>query len=61
MPIEELENQLSTLPTHIDIVAYCRGPYCLMSAEAVKMLKAKGINAFRLEEGVLEWQRLARE
>ena len=61
MPIEELEDQLATLPTHFDIVAYCRGPYCLMSAEAVKMLKAKGINAFRLEEGVLEWQKLVGE
>jgi DNA-binding transcriptional ArsR family regulator len=61
MPIEELEDQLATLPTHVDIVAYCRGPYCLMSAEAVKMLTAKGIKAFRLEEGVLDWQRLAGE
>ncbi|WP_144787636.1 metalloregulator ArsR/SmtB family transcription factor [Lysinibacillus fusiformis] len=61
MPIEKLEEQLATLPTHVDIVAYCRGPFCLMSAEAVKMLKAKGIKAFRLEEGVLDWQRLAGE
>jgi len=61
MPIEELEDQLATIPTHVDIVAYCRGPYCLMSAEAVKMLKEKGIKAFRLEEGVLDWQRLAGE
>jgi len=61
MPIEELEDQLATLPTHVDIVAYCRGPYCLISAEAVKMLTAKGIKAFRLEEGVLDWQRLAGE
>ncbi|MFJ7697848.1 ArsR/SmtB family transcription factor [Lysinibacillus fusiformis] len=61
MPIEELEDQLATLPTHVDIVAYCRGPYCLMSAEAVKMLTVKGIKAFRLEEGVLDWQRLAGE
>ncbi|UYB45569.1 metalloregulator ArsR/SmtB family transcription factor [Lysinibacillus capsici] len=58
IPIEELEKQLSSLPTHFDIVAYCRGPYCLLSAQAVKMLKAKGMNAFRLEEGVLEWQSL---
>ncbi|HBI99742.1 MAG TPA: ArsR family transcriptional regulator, partial [Lysinibacillus sp.] len=61
MPIEELEDQLATLPTHVDIVAYCRGPYCLMSAEAVKMLKAKGIKAVRLEEGVLDWQRMTGE
>ncbi|SPU38493.1 ArsR family transcriptional regulator [Lysinibacillus capsici] len=56
VPIEELEEQLSSLPTDFDIVAYCRGPYCLLSAQAVKMLKAKGINAFRLKEGVLEWK-----
>jgi len=58
IPIEELEEQLSSLPTDFDIVAYCRGPYCLLSAQAVKMLKAKGINAFRLKEGVLEWKNL---
>lgn len=56
IPIEELEEQLSSLPTDFDIVAYCRGPYCLLSAQAVKMLKAKGINAFRFKEGVLEWK-----
>jgi len=56
IPIEELEEQLSSLPTDFDIVVYCRGPYCLLSAQAVKMLKAKGINAFRLKEGVLEWK-----
>ena len=56
IPIEELEEQLSSLPTDFDIVAYCRGPYCLLSAQAVKILKAKGINAFRLKEGVLEWK-----
>lgn len=58
IPIEELEEQLSSLPTDFDIVAYCRGPYCLLSAQAVKILKAKGINAFRLKEGVLEWKNL---
>ncbi|KOY83358.1 metalloregulator ArsR/SmtB family transcription factor [Lysinibacillus sp. FSL H8-0500] len=55
IPIEELEEQLASLPTNIDIVAYCRGPYCLMSAQAVEMLKAQGINAFRLEEGIKDW------
>ncbi|GIN84475.1 ArsR family transcriptional regulator [Heyndrickxia sporothermodurans] len=60
IPIEELEDKLSSLPVNSDVVAYCRGPYCLMSAEAVKILKAKGINAFRLEDGVIEWQRIAK-
>ncbi|MGE6259094.1 ArsR/SmtB family transcription factor [Heyndrickxia sporothermodurans] len=60
VPIEELEDKLSSLPVNCDVVAYCRGPYCLMSAEAVKILKAKGINAFRLEDGVIEWQKIAK-
>ena len=55
IPIEELEDTLSSLPVNCDVVAYCRGPYCLMSAEAVKILKSKGINAFRMEQGVKEW------
>ncbi|OEH91709.1 ArsR/SmtB family transcription factor [Bacillus solimangrovi] len=58
LPIEELEDKLSSLPTDCNVVAYCRGPYCLMSAKAVETLKAKGINAFRLEDGVKEWQQL---
>lgn len=60
IPIEELETHLASLPTNCDVVAYCRGPYCLMSAEAVKILKASGINAFRLEEGFRKWQQLAK-
>lgn len=55
IPIEELGERISSLPTNCDVVAYCRGPYCLMSAEAVKILKSKGINAFRMEQGVKEW------
>jgi rhodanese-related sulfurtransferase len=56
MPIEELREKLSTLPTNCDVVAYCRGRYCLMSAEAVELLKSRGVNAFRLEEGVHDWK-----
>ncbi len=57
IPIEELEKHLATLPVNKEIVAYCRGPYCLMSAQAVEILKSKGIKASRLEEGVHEWKR----
>jgi len=57
IPIEELEKHLATLPTDMEIVAYCRGPYCLMSVQAVEILKNKGILASRLEEGVHEWKR----
>ncbi|MGC5327406.1 ArsR/SmtB family transcription factor [Brevibacillus sp. SYSU BS000544] len=55
IPIEELELHLASLPANKEIVAYCRGPYCLMSAEAVEILRTKGIRASRLEEGVHEW------
>jgi len=55
MPIEELEEKLSSLPTGRDVVAYCRGSYCLWSAEAVELLRSKGINAYRLEKSVRDW------
>ena len=55
IPIEELEKHLSTLPPNQEIVAYCRGKYCLLSVEAVELLRANGFNAFRLEESVQEW------
>lgn len=55
IPIEELEKHLASLPANKEIVAYCRGPYCLMSAEAVEIMRTKGIKASRLEEGVHEW------
>lgn len=55
IPIEELEQHLASLPAHKEIVAYCRGPYCLMSVEAVEIMRTRGIKASRLEEGVHEW------
>lgn len=60
IPIAELEEKLSSLPANYDVVAYCRGPYCLMSAEAVEILKTKGINAFRFEKGVKEWEEMTK-
>jgi len=56
VPMEDLREKLSTLPTNCDVVAYCRGPYCLFSAEAVEFLNAHGINAYRLESNVQEWK-----
>ncbi|MDW7614840.1 metalloregulator ArsR/SmtB family transcription factor [Peribacillus simplex] len=56
MPIEELSEKLSNLPTNCYVIAYCRGCYCLMSVEAVELLRSKGFNAFCLEEGVLDWK-----
>ena len=55
IPIEELEQHLSSLPTNQEIVAYCRGRYCLLSVEAVELLRAHGFKAVRLEESVQEW------
>ncbi|TVX96675.1 ArsR/SmtB family transcription factor [Cohnella terricola] len=59
IPIDELEKHLASLPADKEIVAYCRGPYCLMSAQAIEILKRKGLKASRLEEGVHEWNRYA--
>lgn len=55
MPIEELKSRLAELPKDKTIVAYCRGPYCLMAKDAVDLLKQKGFEAIHLPEGVAEW------
>jgi len=55
IPLKELEERLSELPKDKEIVAYCRGPYCVLSIEAVQMLRAKGFRAVRLEDDVQEW------
>lgn len=55
IPVEELEQHLSSLPANQEIVAYCRGRYCLLSVEAVELLRAHGFKAVRLEESVQEW------
>jgi len=56
VPLKELERRLSDLPRDRDIVAYCRGPYCVLAVEAVEMLQARGFTAFRLEQGVPDWR-----
>lgn len=56
MPLGELERRLSELPKDHEIVAYCRGPYCLLSFEAVASLRAKGYRVRRLEDGFPEWK-----
>jgi rhodanese-related sulfurtransferase len=55
MPIEELKSRLAELPQGKTIVAYCRGPYCLMARDAVLLLKQQGFDAIHLPEGVAEW------
>jgi len=56
VPLKELERRLSDLPRERDIVAYCRGPYCVLAVEAVEMLRARGFSAFRLEQSVQDWR-----
>lgn len=56
IPIDELHEHLSNLPRDKEIVAYCRGAYCVYSTEAVELLQSQGYRAYRLEAGVYEWQ-----
>jgi rhodanese-related sulfurtransferase len=58
LPVSELEARLSELPKEREIVAYCRGPYCVFADEAVALLRAHGYEARRLQEGVAEWRHL---
>ncbi len=55
MPVPDLVKELATLPKKAEIVAYCRGPYCVLAVEAVSLLRKKGFRAVRLEDGVLDW------
>ncbi|MFC6552791.1 ArsR/SmtB family transcription factor [Cohnella cellulosilytica] len=56
VPMEELELFIRELPQDAEIIAYCRGPLCAYSAIAVQKLQAEGYRAFRMDEGVIEWQ-----
>jgi rhodanese-related sulfurtransferase/DNA-binding transcriptional ArsR family regulator len=56
IPIQELQRRLRELPKRREIIAYCRGPYCVMSFEAVAALRAKGYRVRRLEDGFPEWK-----
>ena len=56
IPIGELKRRLADLPKRREIVAYCRGPYCVWSFEAVATLRTKGYRVRRLEDGFPEWK-----
>jgi len=56
VPLADLPKRLRDLRKRRDIVAYCRGPYCVMSLDAVDLLRRKGFRAQRLEHGVVEWR-----
>jgi ArsR family transcriptional regulator len=56
VPLSTLESRLAQLPTDRDVVAYCRGPYCVLAVDAVAILRSRGFQAVRLEDGVLDWR-----
>lgn len=56
VPLSRLKERLKELSPKAEIIAYCRGPYCVLAQEAVKVLKANGFRAKRMEEGVSEWR-----
>jgi rhodanese-related sulfurtransferase/DNA-binding transcriptional ArsR family regulator len=58
LPVTELEARLAELPVDKEIVAYCRGPYCVFADEAVTLLRQRGYSASRLREGLPDWQLL---
>jgi rhodanese-related sulfurtransferase len=56
IPLDELADRLSELPGDAEVVAYCRGSYCVLAHDAVRLLTAHGRRAVRLAEGMLEWR-----
>lgn len=56
IPLSELEQRLGELPPDREVIAYCRGPYCVLSFEAVSALRARGYLVRRLEDGYPEWK-----
>jgi Rhodanese-related sulfurtransferase len=57
LPIAELRRRLRDLPDDTEIVAYCRGPYCIYADDAVRQLREQGFHATRLEDGFPEWRK----
>jgi rhodanese-related sulfurtransferase/DNA-binding transcriptional ArsR family regulator len=56
IPLGELEARLRSLDKHTEVVAYCRGPYCVLAPQAVEFLREHGFRARRLEDGMPEWR-----
>lgn len=56
VPLSELEKRLDQFDITQEVVAYCRGPHCVLAFDAVKQLRMKGITAHRLEDGFPEWK-----
>ena len=56
IPLEQLAERLADLPAHVEVVAYCRGAYCVLAHDAVRLLTTRGRRAARLADGMLEWR-----
>jgi rhodanese-related sulfurtransferase/DNA-binding transcriptional ArsR family regulator len=56
MPVDELADRIAELPDDIDVVVYCRGEYCVLAYDAVRILSDRGRRAIRLNDGMLEWR-----
>ena len=56
LPVDELKRRLAELPKNTPVVAYCRGPFCLMARAAVDLLRKRGYRAVHLSDGVAEWR-----
>jgi rhodanese-related sulfurtransferase/DNA-binding transcriptional ArsR family regulator len=59
LPLRDLEEKVKTIPRDTEIVAYCRGPYCVLAHDAVEMLRKRGIRAYHWRQGVLDWKHTA--
>jgi rhodanese-related sulfurtransferase/DNA-binding HxlR family transcriptional regulator len=56
IPLDQLDDRIAELPEDVQVVAYCRGAYCVLAHDAVRLLTARGRTAARLAEGMLEWR-----
>lgn len=56
IPVGELAERIAELPPDTDVVAYCRGTYCVLAHDAVRLLRERGRTAARLTDGMLEWR-----
>lgn len=56
VPLSELKKRLAEVPKGREVVAYCRGPYCVMAVDAVELLRKRGFRAYRMEQGVADWR-----
>lgn len=58
LPLGRLRDEVDSLPPGLEVVAYCRGPYCVLAVEAAELLRSRGVRVRRLEVGFPDWERL---